>query len=129
MPKTQKRRSGGRQSAKEVHAFENISVEIDDVLQRHHWIELTTILVAFLAGAAAILTFGSHLGATVSATWKVILISTATLCVGFGAAALFYGRMQAREGRALRADFRDLRARADVLVAKFDKFERSRRAP
>ena len=111
-----------------VEAFDDVSVQIAEPSSWRHWFELVAILAAFLAGAASILTFAPHFGTSLSQTWKVVLIAAATLCVGFGVAALFYGRLREQETRALRADFQNLRSRADALVAKFDDFERSKRA-
>jgi hypothetical protein len=110
-----------------VAAFDEMPFQNGDASPRRPWAELLALLAAFLAGAACILTFAPYFDTSVSQSWKVVLISAATLCVGFGAAALFYGRLLDRETRALRAGFDSLRIRADALVSRFDAFDRSKR--
>jgi hypothetical protein len=135
MPKAAKQRGKRVKMSKEVEVaaaldrFDRLYVENGSHTNWRHWPELVALLITFLAGAATIWTFGSHFEPAVSATWKVVLISAATLCVGFGAASLFYGRMLDKEARALQADFSNLRSHADALVEKFDEYERSKRAP
>jgi hypothetical protein len=61
-----------------------------------------------------------------SGSWKIALLSAAVLCLGFGASALIFHRLQEREDDVLRTEYEVLRARADALVEEVDRFERSR---
>ncbi len=110
------------------NVFDGIVEEAKASLWRR-WLEFAVILIAFLSGGVAILTFVPGASATVPQNWKILLVSAAALSLGFGAAAVFYGRLRERQADQLRAGFESLRVRADALVAKFDEYERKKRQP
>ena len=105
--------------------------------------EFAALLIVLFVGVFAISSIASDANITISIgkftigradivvsdAWKYVLVLAGTLCIGFGAAALFYGNVRAKQSQALRAQFLAIRARADLLVAKFDEFERSKPAP
>ena len=102
-------------------------------------LEFATIVIIIFVGISVIgplanitITIGNfsigHTGA-VPTGWQSILIYAGVLCVGFGVAALFYGKLRAKQSKALYEQFSAIRRRADLLVAKFDDFERGKSAP
>lgn len=93
---------------------------------RFQWANLLFLVLAFLGGAATILTFSPAAHASIQIEWKVLFVASATLCLGFGASMIFYGRLRERRTTELRTEFARLRARADALVARFEDYERSK---
>lgn len=57
--------------------------------------------------------------------FKLLLLSMATLCIGFGAGALLYRRIADNRADDLRAEYRNLRTRADNLIEKIDNPEQT----
>jgi MFS family permease len=56
--------------------------------------------------------------------WRIGFILAGVLCLGFGAATLLFWRTRDRERNILRAQYDDLRVRADALAERFNEYER-----
>lgn len=84
------------------------------------WAEFLILQLALIGGAFA--AFSSHgiPGAwplVAGGGWQTVLIASAAMSVGFGAALLLYGRHGYRQAEQLEIDYRSLKARADSLLS------------
>ena len=86
------------------------------------------LLIGFAGGVLTLMASTSWVSKYATNSWNVVFVSMATLCLGFGVAAVFYGRIRDAQGRALREQYDELRTRADVLSKKFDSFEKKKAA-
>jgi hypothetical protein len=96
---------------------ERVSLEIAAVSLTRRWGELLFLQLAVIGGAFAVY-YGmpTMLQTPVSGHWQVVLIASATMCIGFGAATLLYGRPGFRHAEQLEQDYRVLVSRADSLL-------------
>jgi hypothetical protein len=81
------------------------------------WGGLLILQLAVIGGALAAYegTHGSW-QAIVGGQWQIVLITLATMSLGFGAATLLYGRLASRDSDRLERDYRSLASRADFLL-------------
>ena len=81
------------------------------------WGQLLILQLAVIGGALAVF-HGAPGGwqALVSGPWQIVLITSATMSLGFGAATLLYGRLASRDADQLEREYRSLASRADLLL-------------
>ena len=92
-------------------------------------VELPAVmLIGFAGGGLTLIASTSWASKYTSDSWYVVVVSMATLCLGFGIAAIFYGRIRDAQSRALREQYNEIRTRADNLSKKFENFEKKKAA-
>jgi hypothetical protein len=109
----------------EIPGLDDLQVSI--VKERHGffvWSHLFSLTLAFAAGilihvVASMSVFGTNI--LVGETPKIILLSMATLCLGFGAATLLNWRIRDVQWSKLEAKYETLDARAKELVDEIDR--------
>jgi hypothetical protein len=84
------------------------------------WAEFLILQLALLGGAFA--AFSAHgisdaWPLVAGGGWQTVLIASATMSIGFGAALLLYDRSGYRHAEQLETDYRSLKARADSLLS------------
>ena len=92
-------------------------------------VELPAVmLIGFAGGVLTLMASASWASKYAELSWNVVFVSMATLCLGFGVAAVFYGHIRNAQSRALREQYDELRTRADDLSKKFESFEKMKAA-
>ena len=84
------------------------------------WPEFLILQLALIGGAFAAFGGRGISDAWPLATgggWQTVLIASATMSIGFGAALLLYGRSDYRHAEQLETDYQSLKARADSLLS------------
>jgi hypothetical protein len=92
------------------------------------WGHTFSHLLAVAGGALIVITVGMIVGGVNSAvetSSKTVLLSMATLCLGFGMATLLNWRIRDAQWRKLEARYEALDARADALVKEVVRRDRT----
>jgi hypothetical protein len=93
---------------------------------RRSWLDHASGLLLMQAALIAGVVLTIYGTRSAGQDFKLLLLSMATLCIGFGAGTLLYRRIGDSRVDELRAEFRNLRARADNLIEKIDNLEHAR---
>ena len=88
--------------------------------------QLLALLLLQLALFCGYLIHAPNVFSPVSEGWRTLFFSMATLCLGFGACALFFSRVQSRQADGVREQYDALRARADRLITEVERSEREK---